>query len=104
MVALPPAPSQLPPPAPILSQPVSIMPTLTPYQPRATPVQSTPFGVPMAQPGQIGSSRQPRGRARRAPANQEATTTRNRRLKMKVMLVLFPRDVSWITLFSQINT
>jgi hypothetical protein len=96
MVALPPTLSQLPPPAPIPSQPVPIMPTLTPYQPRATLVQPTPFGIPMAQPGQTGSSRQPRGRAisRRAPANQEATATRNRRLKMKVMLVLFPRDVS----------
>ena len=70
------------------------MPTLTPYQPRATLVQPTPFGIPMAQPGQTGGSRQPRGRARRAPANQEATGTRNRHLKIKVMLVLFPRDVS----------
>jgi len=104
MVALQPPPSQLPPPAPIPSQPVSMMPTLTPYQPRATLVQPTPFGIPMAQPGQTGSSRQPRGRTRRAPANQEATGTRNRRLMMKVMLVLFPRDVSWIILFSQNHT
>ena len=104
MVALPPAPSQLTPPAPIPSQPVSIMPTLTPYQPRATLAQPTPFGIPMAQPGQTGSSRQPQGRARRAPANQQATGTWNHCLKIKVMLVLFPRDVSWIILFSQSNT
>lgn len=88
-------------PAPVPSQPVPAIPTITPYQ-RAMPVQPTPFGIPMAQPGQTGSLRQPRGRTRRA-ANQEATAPRNRRLVLKVMMVLFPRDVSRIILSSRSN-
>jgi hypothetical protein len=80
------------------------MPAITPYQPRASLAQPTPFGIPMAQPTQGGSSRQPRGRARRATAGQEAVATRNRRLTLKLMLVLFPRDVSWTILFSQNDT
>ena len=83
-----------------LSQPtqigVSMMPTITPYVPRVALAQPTlgPFGVPMVQPSQTGSLRQPRQRARRGPTNQEPTTIRHRRLFMKVMMVLFPRDVS----------
>jgi hypothetical protein len=59
----------------------------------AAPVQPTVFGVPMTQPGQGGSSRQSR---RRNAANQEANATRSRRLIIKTMMVLFPRDVSII--------
>ncbi|KAF8971331.1 hypothetical protein BDZ97DRAFT_1913826 [Flammula alnicola] len=80
-------------PTPVLTQPAPTMPTITPYQPRtATPSQSTPFGVPMSQPqGQAGSSRQPRARTR---TNQEPAAMRNRRLALKIMIVLFPRDLN----------
>ncbi|KAF8950867.1 hypothetical protein BDZ97DRAFT_1933246 [Flammula alnicola] len=80
-------------PPPVLTQPTPTMPTITPYQPRTvTPSQTTPFGVPMSQPpGQAGSSRQPRARTR---TNQEPAAMRNRRLALKIMIVLFPRDLN----------
>ena len=75
------------------------MPALTPYQPRvAAPAQPTAFGVPMTQPGRTGSSHQSR---RRGAANQEATVVRIRRLNMKIMMVLFPRDVGLIFYFAK---
>jgi hypothetical protein len=88
VAALPahPAPDRLP--VPFQSTPASSMPAITPYQPR---IQPTAFGVPMTQPGRAGSSHQSR---RRGAANQEATAARIRRLNIKIMMVLFPRDVS----------
>ena len=90
--------------APVSQSSVSLpaMPTITPYQPRVAPapVQPTAFGVPMTQPGQAGSSRQSR---RRGAANQEATATRSRRLNIKTMMVLFPRDVSLLTIISYLH-
>lgn len=76
------------------SQAAPTMTNITAYQPRTAPVQLTPFGVPMSQPSQVGSSRQPRTRVRRGAANQEPTAARSRRLVLKITLVLFPRDVS----------
>jgi hypothetical protein len=90
------ATTQSAPVTPVL-QSTPAMPAVTPYQPRlgvaTAPVQPTVFGVPMTQPGQAGSSRQSR---RRGAANQEATAARIRRLNIKTLMVLFPRDVRLI--------
>ena len=89
MVALPVTATQ------VSSQSTSAMSAVTPYRPRvaAAPAQPTVFGVPMTQLCQAGSSHQSR---RRGATNQEANATHSCHLNTKMMMVLFPCDVSLI--------